>query len=301
MDYTRDNIRKPVVSGQFYEGNFNNLNKQIETCFYSNKGPGELPIKRRLNKLIGVISPHAGYFFSGPCASWAYMEIAESEFPHAYVILGPNHYNVFSGLSKKDWETPLGIIKTEKEIIKLLEEKTNLKVNESCHEFEHSIEVQLPFLQFASRDRLDDLRIVPISLGHDIEFRDIGKQLYNVFFNLLKNKKIVFIISSDFTHYGRNYGYLPFTSDIKKRIYDLDNGAIELIKKIDVIGLKEYLNNTGITICGYIPILVFLSMLNEMKEKENKNIKSIVLMHYTSGDVIGDFKNSVSYVSMAFR
>lgn len=292
-------IRKPVVSGQFYEGNFNDLNKQIEACFYSNKGPGDLPVKRRLKKIIGVISPHAGYFFSGPCAAWSYMEIAESEFPDSYILLGPNHYGYESGMSSRDWQTPLGIVETDKEIIKEIEKNSILKVNEQCHEFEHSIEVQLPFLQFASRDNLKELKIVPISIGQDIDFNEVGKQLYEIVNKL--NKKVVFIVSSDFTHYGRNYHYLPFTTDVKKRIYELDNNAIELIKKIDLNGFKDYLNKTGITICGYMPILVFLKILDEMKNKENKEIKSEMLMHYTSGDVLGDFKNSVSYVSMVFR
>ncbi|MEM2130928.1 MAG: AmmeMemoRadiSam system protein B [Candidatus Woesearchaeota archaeon] len=290
-------IRKPVVSGQFYEKDFDNLIKQIEACFNSNKGSGLIE-KKRIKELIGVISPHAGYFFSGACASWAYKEIAESEFPDAYIILGPNHYGYESGISKKDWETPLGIIETNKEVIKLLEEKTILKVNENCHIFEHSLEVQLPFLQYVSCDKIKELKIVPIVIGQDIN-KEIGKQIFNVYSELeKKKKKIVFIISSDFTHYGKNYDYLPFVSDVKNKIYDLDKKAINLIKNLDAEGFFDYFKKTKITICGFMPILVFLSFLNELNKI--KKIDSELLMHYTSGDILG-YKNSVSYVSMAFR
>lgn len=306
----KKDIRKSIVAGHFYESSFNELTKQIEACFFSSKGPGGLPLKRRTKNIIGVISPHAGYFFSGACAACSYKEIGESEFPDAYVILGPNHYNFQSGLSIKDWETPFGIIESDRETIKVIEKNTILKLNEEVHLFDHCIEVQLPFLQFVSYDRINDLKIIPISLGNDLNFYEIGKQLYNVFFNKVRNKKFVFIVSSDFTHYGRNYDYLPFRKDIKKNIYELDNSAIELIKNIDIEGFKNYLKKTEITICGYRPILVFLVILKLLKKnKINNNIntnlnfnnKIELLMHYTSGDIIDDFKNSVSYVSMSFR
>ncbi|MEM4397813.1 MAG: AmmeMemoRadiSam system protein B [Candidatus Woesearchaeota archaeon] len=291
-------IRKPVVAGQFYEKDFKNLNKQIEACFNSNKGSGVIS-KTRFKNLIAVISPHAGYFFSGACASWAYKEIAESEFPDAYIILGPNHYGFDSGISKKEWETPLGIIETNKEIIELLEKKTSLKINENCHIFEHSIEVQLPFLQYVSCDKIKELKIVPIVIGHELDFKEIGKELFNIYSELeKKKKKIAFIISSDFTHYGKNYDYLPFVSDVKNKINQLDQGAINLIKNLDVNGFYNYLKKTKITICGFSPILVFLTFLNELTKI--KKINSELLMYYTSGDILG-YKNSVSYVSMVFR
>ncbi len=288
-------VRKSCVAGQFYEGSFEGLNKQIEACFYSKKGPGDLPIKRRNKNIIAVISPHAGYFFSGPCAAWSYMEIAESEFPDAFVILAPNHSDINSGLSLEDWETPLGTIRTHKEIIKGISENTSLKIREDIHLYEHSIEVQLPFLQYANRDKLKELRIIPIGIGNDLDFNILGKELYDYFKKI--NKKILFILSSDFTHYGRNYHYIPFSTDIPERITSLDKGAIDIIAKLDTQGFKEYINSTRITICGYMPLLVFLAMLENYEKKPKANL----LMHYTSGDILGDYKNSVSYVSMVFK
>ena len=110
-------------------------------------------------------------------------------------------------------------------------------------------------------------------------------------------KSHTYIISSDFTHYGPNYGYLPFSLDIPKRLNDLDKGAIEKIVELDTEGFADYVNSTGITICGYMPILVFMSILKQEKYEK----KGDLLMHYTSGDILGDYKNSVSYASILFK
>jgi AmmeMemoRadiSam system protein B len=286
-------MREPSVAGQFYESDFNALNKQIEECFKSKFGPGDLPVKRSDKKISAVIVPHAGYQFSGACAAWAYKEIAESHFPRTFVLLGPNHFGFGSGLSIEDWKTPFGIVKTDKDLIRSIKERSNLKITEQHHITEHSLEVQLPFLQFSNRDFVHQIRIVPITLSRDIDFNYLGKQL----FELVKSKDVVIVVSSDFTHYGTHYGYLPFTSDVPERITKLDKDAIDLIMNFDTEGFKNYVNRTGITICGYMGILVFLAMMNLVENKPSTHL----LMHYTSGDVIGDYKNSVSYASIVFK
>ncbi|MBN1502620.1 AmmeMemoRadiSam system protein B [Candidatus Woesearchaeota archaeon] len=286
-------VREAIVAGQFYESTFDKLDKQIKECFNSKKGPGELPVKRKTQRLTAAIIPHAGYSFSGACAAWAYKEIAESDFPRCYVILAPNHQGSNSGLSIEDWRTPFGLIKTDKDMIIALKENTHLRINESAHKYEHSLEVQLPFLQFVSKDRIQDLRIVPITIGRDIEYGRLGKEILAT----VKNKKVVFIVSSDFTHYGPNYGYVPFTLEIPDRLNELDKRAIELIKKIDAKGFADYINETGITICGYMPILIVLSIIEQFEQKPTAEL----LMHYTSGDILGDYRNSVSYASIVFR
>lgn len=288
--------RQPFVAGQFYEKEFDLLNKEIEACFYSKFGPGDLPVKRSGTKTLkAVISPHAGYSFSGACAAWAYKEIAESRFPRTFIIIGPSHYGLESGMSSQEWNTPFGVVKPDSDLIKTIQEETTLRLNELIHKEEHSIEVQLPFLQFVNKDRIADIRIVPIALGRDFEYKDLAAELNKA---IIKSRRdVVLIISSDFTHFGRNYHYVPFTTDIPNKIMELDKGAVKLIMDFDSDGFRDYLNKTGITICGYMPILVFMEMmkLNETKPKAE------LLIHYTSGDVMEDYKNSVSYVSMVFR
>jgi len=281
-------VREPAVAGQFYEGNKESLREQIKNCFYAKYGPGDLPVKRTENKIKAVIVPHAGYFFSGACAAWSYKEIAEAQPPEAYILIGPNHFGAGSGLSITDWKTPLGLVKTNKDLVRGIKDNTDLSIAEHNHVAEHSIEVQLPFLQFVNKD----FSIVPIVIGRDIDFSRLGKQL----FEYLKDKDIVFILSTDFTHYGPSYGYVPFSLDVKDKIAKLDKGAIDLIMNFDTTGFKEYINKTGITICGFMPILVFLAMMEDQKKP-----KAHLLMHYMSGDIVGDYNNSVSYVSMVFK
>ncbi len=289
-------VREPCVAGQFYENSFDSLNKQIENCFYDKRGPGDLPIEKRSDKKISaILVPHAGYMFSGACAAWAYKEIAESKFPDAFLLLGPNHYGSGSGLSIGDWKTPLGLVKTHKDLVRGIKENTDLEIAEHNHITEHSLEVQLPFLQFSNKDTLPNIRIVPIVIGKEHEYEKIAKQLHN--YLIKTNKTIITIVSTDFTHYGPNYRYVPFSSDIPKRLAKLDKDAIEIIKKYDAPKFKEYVNRTGITICGFMPILVFLEMM-QLKEKKPR---PHLLMYYTSGDVLNDYKNSVSYVSMVFK
>ncbi len=280
--------RKSVVAGSFYESDPEKLKQQIKECFLSKFGPGKLPEEQTKGRIKAVIVPHAGYYFSGGCAAHAYKKITESKSPDTFILIGPNHRSYGSGLSFVDWETPLGIVKTNKELVTELTEKTSLNVDKNCHEKEHSLEVQLPFLQFLGMKK----EIVAISLGQDINLIQLGNEL----FEALKNKNVVYIISSDFTHYGFNYGYVPFTDNVKENLNKLDKKAIDLILNFDIEGFKEYLDKTKITICGAVPILVLLTIMNNYKEKTSELLK-----YYTSTDVLGDYRNSVSYASILMR
>ena len=277
-------IRYPIVSGQFYADNFAELSKEIEECF--RKGPGELPSKRSKHQIRAVIAPHAGYSFSGPTAAWAYKEIAESIFPDVFVVLGLSHSGDRTCVSYDDWETPFGILKNDKEFSEALK----IFHDEKVHSTEHSIEVQLPFLQFANRDKLKEIRICPIVVS---DHTGIAEKIRNVASE--QNKKIIVIASSDFTHYGPNYGYVPFVSNIKENLYKLDNEAIKKILKLDIKAFSNYIDKTQATICGTKPIMVLMEYMRLIGMKNSK------LLHYTtSGDVIKDFSNAVGYAAIAF-
>jgi MEMO1 family protein len=282
-------IRQPVVAGKFYEYDKDNLIIQIKDCFTGKFGPGKLNQNVSKEKIKAIIVPHAGYFFSGSCAAHAYKKVAESTLAKTFVLIGLNHYGHHSGISNQDWQTPLGIIETNKELVDEITNTTSLEINEEPHEKEHSIEVQIPFLQYINKD--NDFDIVCISLGN-IDPEKLGTELFDV----LNNKDVTLIISSDFTHYGHNFNYVPFTDNIKQNLELLDNGAIKYIENFDAERFRKYLNETHITICGYVPILTSLYYMKNYKGKSAKLLK-----YYTSGDVLGDFKNSVSYVSILIK
>ena len=286
-------IRKPLVAGQFYPASADELETDIKRSFTGKFGPGKVAGKRGEKKIEGVVSPHAGYFFSGAGAAWVFKEIGEAMFADTYVILGVNHAGAKTCSSNEDWETPLGTISCDEHFVKVLEEK-GLPVNNSAHHREHSIEVQLPLLQFVSKDKIKDLRIVPIMIA-DEQFEKWGKIILSAIKETKRN--VVIICSSDFTHYGHNYGYIPFEKDVPGNMKKLDTGAIEFIEKLDAQGFLDYVQRTGATICGRCGIAVLLWL---MKNKDDK-IKGELLKYYTSGDVVGDYSNAVGYASILFN
>jgi len=287
-------VRKPIVAGQFYDSDPAILEKQIADSFLHEKGPGKLPDKKRNNRIIGVISPHAGYFFSGPGAAWSYKAVAESGFPEVYILLGLSHSGFESCISLEDWKTPFGIIKVDKEFGERLIKNSNLQEDEIAHNHEHSIEVQLPFLQFVNKEYLTALKIAPIIVSPDIKYTEIAQSIKKTIDEL--KRKVCIIVSSDFTHYGMNYGYMPFTSDAKKNMYSLDKKAIEFTKNLDAYHFLEYTEETGATICGKYPIAVALELCKLLNTSKVK-----LLQYYTSGDIVNDYSNAVGYASIVFE
>ena len=284
-------MREAKFAGSFYEKSPSKIMKQIEECFLDQRGPGALPSEKTNNKLKAVIAPHAGYLYSGPCAAWSYQAIAESDFPDLFILIGPSHHFGESGFSMETVETPLGLVRVKQDFARKLAEKGSIKQNEKIHDPEHSLEVQLPFLQFIYQKKIEKIKILPILLSYDANLKRIALDIKETLIETGYNPK--FIISSDFTHYGPNFNYLPFTKDVKQNIYDLDGKAIDLIKKQDAEGFKKFVDEKMITICGHKPINLLLHTI--------KAEKVLLEQYYTSGDLTEDYKNSVSYASIIFR
>lgn len=287
-------MAKAQFAGQFYEENPIKLEQQIISCFEDKNGPGDLPLNKRTKKIKAIIAPHAGYMYSGPCAAWAYKEIAEAEFPDLYIIIGPNHSNDMNILTSKGYETPFGLARADQEFIRILLEKNDeLKDYDEGFINEHSVEVQIPFLQFVTKDKMHQLKIIPIIIGSNI---DISKLALDIKDTIIETgKKAIIIISSDFTHYGRNYHHVPFSTDIKNKIYESDRKAIEFIEKFDVDGWLSFVQENLMTICGFIPIAILLKTIKPC---------NVRLEHYyTSADLDpeSDYKNSVSYAAIIFE
>jgi AmmeMemoRadiSam system protein B len=286
-------MRKPLVAGQFYPADKEDLLGEIERSFTHKFGPGVLPGKRTRKKIFGAIAPHAGYFFSGAGAASVYKTIGESDFPETYIILGVNHSGPLTCLSDEDWETPLGIVKCDSDLVKRIASK-GIPINNKAHHFEHSIEVQLPFLQFVSKDKIEKLKIVPIMIA-DERFEKWGEMIKSAVQEC--NRKVVVICSSDFTHYGDNYDYVPFRKDVKQNMNKLDLDAVNFVMKPDPRSFLDYTERTGATICGRHGICTLLWLMkNPIAEK-----KGILLKYYTSGDVINDYSNAVGYAAIVFK
>ncbi|MAG78516.1 AmmeMemoRadiSam system protein B [archaeon] len=280
---------KPQFAGQFYESDFEKLSKQIEHCYTGDLGPGDLPTKRTEKITKGIILPHARYTYSGQCAAWAYKEIAESKFPKTFIILFPDHTGTHFDYATtlEDFETMLGVVQVDKEFIeKLL--KTNL-VKKTTTIKEHSIEVQLPFLQVSNKDKMNEIKIVPIICPTTNNYKELAQEIAKI------SNDICIIISSDFTHYGPKFGYTPFKFNIKQSIKDLDKNAIELILNYKSKEFLKYVKKTKATICGQYPIALGLEILKQINS-ENPEL----LCYYNSNKIMPN-ESQVSYASISFR
>ncbi|MBW2999636.1 AmmeMemoRadiSam system protein B [Candidatus Woesearchaeota archaeon] len=245
--------------------------------------------KKTEKEILGAIAPHAGYMFSGPCAAFVYKEIAESKLPDLFIMLGLDHTGFGDNcVCLDDWQTPLGVVKTDKEFGKELE-KNGIPFNPEAHFAEHSIEVQLPFLQFIFKEKMEKIRIVPVMITHD--YKEVAEKIKKTIAQ--SKKRVCIIASSDFTHYGPSYGFTPFTDNPKENLEKLDKGAVEQIKSLEPEKFLSYAEKT--TICGMMPIAVLMELLKEKAKKVE------LLKYYTSGDITKDYRNAVGYASIIFK
>ncbi|MFW6230635.1 MAG: AmmeMemoRadiSam system protein B [Nanoarchaeota archaeon] len=295
--------REPASAGIDYEDRFDKLDEQIRTCFLEEPGPGTLQESRDTEgRSSGFLIPYDTYRLAGCCMAWAYKRIAETAMPDLYIILATNDTASKrgpSGVSSQDWKTPFGAVKTDKEAAKELHRMTGMQLdNPDLFRQSRSIELQLPFLQYASRDRLDRLRILPIIIGHDISAEQIDVVKQGII-QLLKQqkKRAVIIASSNLVHFGERFGYQPFVYNIDESIEDLDYHAMDLIENLDPQGLIEFARKERTTIYGYPSIALLLSLLSPAEPK---------LLEYYRSDVFEKEKDkktteSVSYAAIELK
>ena len=275
--------RKPYVANAFYAGTKTSLTDQITGCFTHKFGPGQVPTAKKTGprKIIGIVSPHAGYMYSGPVAANGYAKLAEDGSPETFIILGPNHTGQGSGVSiltEGAWDTPLGTSQIEHELAERIQKSCKiLDVDEASHTYEHSIEVQLPFLQFLYGNTV---KFIPICMMmQDLETsREIAKSIVEQ----CKGKDYVIIASSDFTHYE------PQETANRK-----DSSAIDAILKLDDKTLNELGESNRVTMCGYGPITTLIATAKLLN-----GAKAELLTHKTSGDITQDKSAVVGYSSI---
>jgi len=270
----------------FYEGTAEALRAQVESCFLHSFGPQKLP---KVNcagprDVLGLVCPHAGYVYSGPVAANAFFDLALDGKPDTVVVLGPNHTGMGSGLSIMNegaWRTPLGDVKIDSAVANdIVNETIILDVDVSAHLQEHSIEVQLPFLQYLYGDKFS---FVPICfLMQDLESaKEVGRALIEA----LAGRNAVVIASSDFTHY-----------EPQARVDRKDAAAINAIEALDENHLYATLEAQNISACGYGPIAALITYAKGMGAT-----KAQLLTHKTSGDIIGDKFSVVGYAALTIK
>lgn len=266
-------IRNPAVAGQFYPGAPGPLCSMIK---------GMVDEKAIREAIIGLVSPHAGYIYSGPVAG---ATISRIKFRDTFIIIGPNHTGKGKPLSimtEGTWKTPLGDIEIDTGLgKKILAVSRHLEEDSLAHQYEHSIEVQLPFLQYFK----PDIKLVPIILGNvnGSIYKEIGREIARAIKEL--NKEVIIIASSDMTHYE------PQESARRK-----DNRAIEAIIALNEDTLLRRVSELDISMCGFAPVVSLLSAAKQLGTSRAELVK-----YQTSGDTTGDYSSVVGYAGIIIK
>ncbi|MFH0769255.1 MAG: AmmeMemoRadiSam system protein B [Chloroflexota bacterium] len=263
-------IRNPVVAGQFYPGGRSQLRSMLKEMV------DEKAVKE---EVIGLLSPHAGYVYSGPVTG---ATISRVKFKDTFIIMGPNHTGSgkpFSIMTEGTWKTPLGDVEIDSELGRhILGNSKYLEEDSLAHQFEHCIEVQLPFLQYFK----PDIKLVPIVFSHarGAVYKEIGKEIAKAIKEL--NKGVVIMASSDLNHYE------PQEAAMRK-----DTQVIEAMLALNEDELLKRVQELDITMCGYGAAISLISAAKEFGATRAELVK-----HQTSGDAIGDYSSVVGYAGI---
>ncbi len=272
-------LRQPAVAGHFYKGTKEALKRQVE----------EFIVSSEKVRAFGVLSPHAGLMYSGAVAGAVYSSI---ELPDTFVLIGPNHTGLGAPVSimcEGRWETPLGAVEIDAQLARsILSRSPRMREDSLAHLREHSLEVQLPFIQYLKKS----FKIVPIQmLDTRLETclevgRAVGEAIAECGtegHSALPNSRPPLIVaSSDMSHYER-------ADSAKQKDFE----AIRNILDLDPEGLYATVKNHGITMCGYGPAVVMLAACKVLGASEAKLVK-----YANSGEVSGDYEQVVGYAGI---
>ncbi len=253
-------VRRSVIAGSWYPGNAHQLRRMIQQ-FLDQVKPSSLD-----GELVGLISPHAGYSYSGQTAAYAYSQVRDQVFD-AIVILSPVHrvpVGRFAVTSADAYETPLGLVPLDQDLVKSL--GTHVPVNRIGYDGEHSLEIQLPFLQVVQ----SDIRILPVMIG-DSSLR-AGEELGRALVAVLSGKKALIIASTDL-HHIENY----------ERVLQRDRVVVEAIGSFDLARIHTAFSPSDCSVCGRVPVYAMMTATQTLGADRVR-----ILHHTNSGDVTGE-------------
>jgi AmmeMemoRadiSam system protein B len=276
-----EKIRFSAVAGQFYPGEREELNQMIDEFLKNAKVP------KIDGEIFGILVPHAGYIFSGQVAAYCYKAIQGKKF-ETVILIGDSHYEYFDGVSiwdRGEWETPLGRVKVDEELAKeILSFSKRFFVKDSAHLFEHSLEVQIPFLQRV----LKNFKILPLIFGsEDKDWKELAKSILKI----MKKKKILIVASSDLSHYPP---YEVALEADKKTIEGILSSDPEKFKE-KVENLKKFFPDVDTFACAQDTIKTILEISKNLRGKAK------LLKYQNSGDTIyGEKSQVVGYGAICF-
>ena len=259
------NMRSCAVAGMFYPREPSHLEQLLEKFFSTTHTEGNP---------VGIVSPHAGYVYSGQVAAVAFGAIPYG-FSGTFVVIGPSHRGYINCVSEMPWETPLGVVDTDTEFVRALD----IEVDELSHRDEHSLEVQMPFIKY----RFPRARIAPVMMGQQ-DYPSAVMLAEKVSAAIRSTGRDVRIVaSSDFSH------YVP-----EQKAKTEDHYAIEPLKTLDTKEFYRRIAEKRVTACGYGPIAAMVMVSARLGAKAAR-----LLRYATSGDVTGDTREVVGYAAIA--
>jgi len=258
-------MRTCAVAGMFYPNDPSHLEQLLEKFFSGARPDGAA---------LGIVSPHAGYVYSGQVAAHAFGSIAPG-FSGTFVVIGPSHRGYINCVSTVPWETPLGMVDTDTEFVQSLD----IETDEYSHRDEHSLEVQMPFIKY----RFPRARIAPVMMGQQ-DYMSAMRLAEKIGAAIKRTKREVRIVaSSDFSH------YVP---EQKARSDDLY--AIDPLRTLDTKEFYRRIEEKRVTACGYGPIAAMVTACGRLGAKAAR-----LIQYATSGDVTGDSREVVGYAAIA--
>lgn len=290
VEVRKMSVREPAVAGMFYRAV--GLREEVESCFLGPGGPGELPSVNTdgPRKLVGLVSPHAGYMYSGSVAAHAYYRLAEDGLPETAVLIGPNHRSSVPPIALSDdtaWRTPLGEVLLDPDVAREITlAYPPAVIDRAAHRLEHSLEVQLPFLQYLTGA---GTKIAPILIGASARAAERGgalqlvRKLGSAIAEALRDGNAVVIASTDFTHY-----------ESSESAQAKDSRAISAILALDEEDLLSTVDALDISMCGVMPTAVAIAACKELGA-----VRAAKLAYRDSGDVTGDHREVVGYGALA--
>jgi AmmeMemoRadiSam system protein B len=279
-------VKSPNLAGTWYPADRATLAREVERLLAGVPAVGG-PVP------TGLLVPHAAYLYSGAAAAAGYVQVRGSRHRRV-VVLAPSHHQGFRGavvLPRDGYETPLGVMPVDRESVTALCGRPLVRADARPFEDEHALEIQLPFLQVV----LPAAHLVPVLVGmlRDDEPDALAASLRGC----LQAPDTLAVVSSDLTHYGARFDFLPFpptdAATVRRALAALDGEALDCITAGDAAAFDRYLVRTGATICGRMPIAAFL-------RTRRPGGRAARLRYDTSLDVSGDYEHCVSYAAVAF-
>ena len=278
--------RLPAQAGTFYPDTEGALRTQIQQSFLHPLGPRAIPTipGTRNRNLLGLIVPHAGYKYSGAVAAHSYYHLANAGIIESIIILGPNHTGLGSGIStmtEGEWTTPLGDVPIDAGLAREIVDSSDIvDVEDEAHRQEHSIEVQLPFLQFIYPRQF---KFVPICMM--LQDLQSSIELGEAIAKAAEKQGTIVLASSDWTHY-----------EPQAEAQSKDSQAIAEALRMDEKRFQEVIEEHSVSACGYGPVT---AMIHAAKLRGSKNGR--LLSYQTSGDTAGDNSSVVGYAAASFE